>query len=107
MSLQGQIPQSLQNIADRLNEIQQRHHDERQQIIDLCSGLVPPEPIHYGTLVLPAIEQLSHLSDSIDTAYQYAAGHADENLCQMLQQIRSQMDALYPRLIEPGEEATV
>ncbi len=74
--------------------------DNSQLLMDLLSS---PEPIHFGTLILPTIEQLSQLADPINTAYQYAASQGDDTLCQLLQQIKSQMDDMYPKLIKPGE----
>lgn len=73
-------------------------------MIDDAANISKPEPIHIGTLILPTINQLSKLAGSIEAAAQYAAGHSDETLCQMLQQIKSQMDDLHPRFIESGED---
>ncbi|SJZ35847.1 hypothetical protein SAMN02745119_00225 [Trichlorobacter thiogenes] len=102
MSLQDQIPQALQNIAARFTA---EHEARLLQLAGDAASISKPEPIHFGTLILPSINQLSQLADSIDAANQYAAGHGDETLCQMLKQIQCQMDGLYPRLIEPETPA--
>lgn len=94
----------MQRVADAVANINQTSADNTQLLRDLLSS---PEPIHFGTLIFPTIKQFNQMSDLIDATCLYAAGHGDETLCQMLQQIRSQMDALHPRLIEPGEETTV
>jgi len=100
MSLQNRVPATLQRLAQTLEgDCQCR----TQQMIDDAANISKPEPIHIGTLILPTIDQLCQLAGLIDTAAQYAAGHGDETLYQMLQQIKSQMDDLHPRFIESGE----
>ncbi len=90
----------LQRVADAVANITQSSTDNTQLLSDLLSS---PEPIHFGTLIFPSINQFDRMSDLIDEICLYAADHTDTQLCQMLLQLQCQMDALHPRLIDPGE----